>query len=76
MKFGVKEILGLENFWAQNVGPKKILDPKSSKVQEIKTPKNCLVKIVSVRAAIFLIWTNDARRNGTWTNVTVTDHIC
>ena len=56
--------------------PNKILDLKNSRVQEIKAPKNCPVRIVSVRAVIFLIWTNDAGRNGTWTNVTVTDDIC
>ena len=35
-----------------------------------------LVKIMSVSAEIFLIWTNVARTNITWTNVTVTVKIC
>ena len=34
--------------------------------------KKSLVKIGSVRAEIFLIWTNVAKTNVAWTNVTVT----
>ena len=86
--FRPKYFLGQKKIWSprnfrpriflgsKNLGPKKILDLKNSRGQEIKAPKNCLVRIVSVRAVIFLIWTNDAGRNGTWTNVTVTDDIC
>ena len=33
-----------------------------------------LVKIGSVTAEIFLIWTNVARTNVAWTNVTGEDH--
>ena len=35
-----------------------------------------MAKIESVTAEIFLIWTNVARRNVAWTNVTVTVDIC
>ena len=35
-----------------------------------------MVKIGSVTAEIFLIWTNVARTNVAWTNVTVTVVIC
>ena len=35
-----------------------------------------MAKIGSVTAEIFLIWTNVARRNVAWTNVTVTVDIC
>ena len=35
-----------------------------------------LDKIGSVTAEIFLIWTNVARTNATWTNVTLTVGIC
>ena len=35
-----------------------------------------MVKIWSVTAEIFLIWTNVARTNVAWTNVTVTVGIC
>ena len=34
------------------------------------------IKIGSVTAEIFLIWTNVARTNVTWTNVTLTVGIC
>ena len=35
-----------------------------------------MAKIESVIAVIFPIWTNVARRNVAWTNVTVTVGIC
>ena len=35
-----------------------------------------MVKIRSVTAEIFLIWTNVARTNVAWTNVTMTVGIC
>ena len=41
-----------------------------------KSGTNSLVKIRSVIAEIFLIWTNVARTNVAWTNVTVTVGIC
>ena len=68
--FGSKKILDKKNvgkiFWI----PKKMLSP-------IKwDPKNLgpisLVKIVSVTAEIFLIWTIVARTNVAWTNITMT----
>ena len=40
-----------------------------------KLGKKSLVKIGSVTAEIFLIWTNVARTNVAWTNVTVTVEI-
>ena len=46
---------------------------------EIKGPRNyleSLVKIGPVTAEILLIWTNVARTNVAWTNVTVTVYIC
>ena len=58
-KFWVKTIVGLQNFGSKEIKACKKLGPKS------------LVKIGSVTAEIFLIWTNVARRNVAWTNVTV-----
>ena len=37
--------------------------------------EKCLVKIGSVTAEIFLIWTNVARTNVPWTNVAMTVEI-
>ena len=53
-----------EEFWSsKNKGPKKY-GTKS------------LVKIGSVIAEFFLIWTNVVKTNVAWTNVTVTVRIC
>ena len=56
------------------VGP-QILGSKKIKVCKKLGLKN-LVKIWSVTAEIFLIWTNVSRTNVAWTNVTVTVGIC
>ena len=67
--------MGPKKFWIErkfdpeNVGSKKI---KACK----KLGAKSLVKIGSVKAEIFLIWTNVARTNVAWTNVTVTVGIC
>ena len=56
-------------FWSKkNLVPKRFRPPKIG--------YKSLVKIKSVTAEIFLIWTNVARTNIVWTNVTVTDSIC
>ena len=49
---------------------------KKNEVNKLKTPQNYLVKIESVTAEIFLIWTNVTRINVAWTNVIVTVDIC
>ena len=65
-----------KKIWApRNFGPGKFLGPKNLGPKNLRPPKNCLVKIVSVTAAVFLIWINYARTNGTWTNVIVTAYI-
>ncbi len=59
---------------AKILGP-QILGSKKIKVCKKLGLKN-LVKIWSVTAEIFLIWTNVSRTNVAWTNVTVTVGIC
>ena len=58
----------------------KILKKMNFGSEKIKGPKKfgskMLVIIGTVIAEIFLIWTNVARANAAWTNVTVTDEIC
>ena len=51
------------------------MGPKKVKVCKKLGLKN-LVKIWSVTAEIFLIWTNVSRTNVAWTNVTVTVGMC
>ena len=75
----VQKILGQK----ETLGPKIIFGfknilVKKSKVKKIKAPKNLVQKVWSrsVKTGIFLIWTNVARTNGAWTNVTVTFGIC
>ena len=51
------------------------MSPKIFRSKKFCCKKLCqkiLVKMGSVTADIFLIWTNVARRNVAWTNVTVT----
>ena len=55
--------MGQKKLCPQRLGPLK-LGPKSK------------VEIKSVTAEIFLIWTNIAKTNVAWTNVTVTFGIC
>ena len=67
----------LKNLLTQNAFGQK---PKSrgwkksdqNKNSNSRPPQNYLVKIESVTAEILLIWTNVARTNVAWTNVTVT----
>ena len=81
---------GIQKIWVQkNVGSKKCWVPtnflfqkslgqslsKRIKALKILAPKN-FVKIRSVTAETFLIWTNVARTNVSWINVTVTIGIC
>ena len=89
--FWFKKIKGQRNFsskqfsGSRNVG-QKILDfnfvwsnksmGKTVGSKKIMTPKNCLVKIWPVTAEIFLLWTNFARTNVAWPNVTLTVGIC
>ena len=58
---------------------KKVL-LKKNLVKKIKDPKKwgtkSLVKIGSVIAELFLIWTKVAKTNVAWTNVTVTVRMC
>ena len=81
---------GIQKIWVQkNVGSKKCWVPtnfwfqkslgqslsKRIKALKILAPKN-FVKIRSVTAETFLIWTNVARTNVAWINVTMTIGIC
>ena len=67
--------MGPKKFWIErkfdpeNVGSKKI---KACK----KMGQKSLVKIRSLTAEIFLIWTDVARTNVAWTYVTVNVGIC
>ena len=62
--FGVQKSLDQARCWSKKIKAPKILAP------------NNVVKIGSVTAEIFPIWTNVARTNVTWTNVTLTVGIC
>ena len=59
-----KKIKVQKKFWSSKILITKNLYPKS------------FVKIRSVTAEIFLIWTNVARTNVAWTNVTTIVEIC
>ena len=63
--FGVNKYFGPKRF-----GPKVFLTKMVWSKKKF-VPKS-LVKIGSVTAEIFLIWTNVARTDVAWTNVTVT----
>ena len=67
--------LGLKNCCVPKIKGLKKLGQKSLKALKILALRN-LVKIVSVAAEIFLIWTNVARTHVAWTIVTVTVGIC
>ena len=56
-------------------GSRKLYIKKKSKPAKKLGPKNW-VKIGSVTAEIFLIWTNVARTNVAWSNVTAIIEIC
>ena len=64
--FGSKQFLGQKNLDQKTLGSKKFRSTNS------RPPKNYLVKIGSVTAETFLIWTNVTRTNVAWTNVSVT----
>ena len=57
------------------VSRSNMLVQKKKKGQKILGPQK-LIKIGSVAAEIFLIWTNVARTNVAWTNVIVSVEIC
>ena len=63
--FGFKQISSPKDF-----GSKRFLGSKKFKAPQKFGPKNW-VKIGSVIAEIFLIWTNVAGTNVAWTNVTI-----
>ena len=56
----VKDVLSQKKIWSTRINAPK------------KLGHNCLVRLGSVRAEIFLILTNVARTNVAWTNATVT----
>ena len=68
-KFGVHKILRSQKIWVKQNFGKKISIKKVKACKELG-PKR-LVKIGSVTAEIFLIWTNVALTNVAWTNVSV-----
>ena len=69
--FGSKN-LGHNKIWSKKVFVyKRVLGPKKLGQKNLG-PKNCLVKIGPVTAEILQIWTNVARTNVAWTNVTET----
>ena len=69
----ITNILKVPKIWVKlNFGKKiSIKEVKACK----KSGPKCLVKIRSVTAEIFLIWTNVAGTNVAWTNDTVTVEI-
>ena len=77
-KFGSKKLPLL--FWIQKIldqnSRAKNFRSKKCRSTNSRPPKYYLVKIGSVTAKIFLIWTNVTRTNVAWTNVTVTVGIC
>ena len=72
-KYGCKKMLGPRNvptnFWFQKSFGQSL--SKKIKAFKILAPKK-FVKIRSVTAETFLIWTNIARTNVAWINVTMT----
>ena len=60
---------GLKNCCVQKIWVKQNFGAKNQGYQILGQKR--LVKIGSVTAGIFLIWTNVARTNVAWTNVTV-----
>ena len=77
-KFGSKKLPLL--FWIQKIldqnSRAKNFRSKKCRSTNSRPPKYYLVKIGSVTAKKFLIWTNVTRTNVAWTNVTVTVGIC
>ena len=71
---GSKQFLASKNVGPENLSPKKYWIQKRPK--KVGAKKDYLVKLGSVTVRIFLIWTNVARTNIAWTNVTVTVGIC
>ena len=84
--FQSKQIFSSKMLCPKKFGSKRILNPKcfgskksrgkKYRSKMIRAHKNCFIKIKLVTAEIFMIWTNVARTNVTWTNVTVTVGIC
>ena len=80
-KIDVQTKFWIQRFWVHKiVGPKNLQGPKKISIKKVKAcqklgPKR-FVKIGSVTAETFLIWTNVARTNVALTNVTVTVGIC
>ena len=84
-KFGIKRIKVPKIFFPIKIGSIKWGSKMIKAVKRLiwnmfkmfpGTYLQSLVKIGSVAAEIFLIWTNFARTNFAWTNVTVTVGIC
>ena len=72
-KIKVQRNLGPKKFWVQKILGRQIF---GKKIWLQKKSKNILVKIDSVTAEIFLIWTNVAKTNVDWTNITIMVGIC
>ena len=66
---------GSKNIWVKWSVIQKYFGRQKLKALEKLDPKS-LVKIGSVTAEIFLMWTNIASKNVAWTNITVTVGIC
>ena len=73
-KIKVKKILDQTKCWSNNFCSKQIWLKKIKGQQKLGTKS--LVKIGSVIAELFLVWTKVAKANVAWTNVTVTVFIC
>ena len=74
--FGAKELGFQKSFGTKKNVSKKMLVQKNVGLKIFHRPKKLgpksLVNIGSVTGEIFLIWTNIARTNVAWTNVTAT----
>ena len=75
VKIWVKKIFDPKISVPQKVGTKD-LGQKKYWSKKLRPPKTYLVRNGSVTAEIFLKWTNVARTNVTWTNVTIKVFIC